>query len=193
MAMASMYFARRCGRINRCVERGALRRARTRRSHQYDFCRSQSARRGDREDSARWLFGVAVTALTTKPRLTKLRLMGYIQSNLAWLPWIQENWRALTDGGKLDAPTWLSPMPQSGFTPQQFASPEGQIADWTLSMSDRSRVHVHVLSDGRRVVHRDKHDPDQGIGDMVAHLTFETPYVALGGLALLVVAAAKSR
>jgi hypothetical protein len=110
-----------------------------------------------------------------------------------WLPWIQENWALLAAGYRVEAPPWLVPMPQSGFARQTFAAPTGQVADWTLSMTDESRVHVHEFADGRRVVHRDKHDPDQGLLNMLAHVTFESPYVAVVALTGLLVAASKGK
>src|SRR5215831_8501760 len=100
--------------------------------------------------------------------------MTYLPSGGQWLPWIQENWALLSAGYKVEAPLWLTPMPQSGFAQQALATPAGQAADWTLSMTDESRVHVHEFADGRRVVHRDEHDPDQGLLNMLAHLTFDT-------------------
>lgn len=119
--------------------------------------------------------------------------MPYTLVNTQWLRWITENWSALIAGWKLEAPSWLLPMPESGFSAQPFASPDGQVADWTLSMRDESRIHVHEFADGRRIVHRDKHDPDQGILNMLAHLAFETPYVVLSGLALLLFAGTKGK
>ncbi len=55
-------------------------------------------------------------------------------------------------------------------------------------MDDGSRVHVHEFPDGRRFVHRDRHDPDQGFGHMLAHLFTETwvgPAAVVAGLLLL--------
>lgn len=107
---------------------------------------------------------------------------------MTWKAWIDANWQQLKRGEKIDAPRWLGPPSAGGFRPQAFASPEGQTADWTLSLTDRSRIHIHEFADGRRRVHRDVHDPDQGFLDMIAHLFKETPWglVGLGiGLAVL--------
>jgi hypothetical protein len=119
--------------------------------------------------------------------------MSNTQLNNQWLSWIRQNWPGLEAGERIEAPRAFVPPSQCGFVAQPFASPEGQTADWTLSIGDQSRVHIHEFADGRRVVHRDKHDPDQGILSMLAHLTFETPYVAAGGLALLLVAGMKGK
>ena len=110
---------------------------------------------------------------------------------MTWHLWIRDNWNALTTGAKLEAPQWLPAPAHSGFAAQPFASPEGQAADWTLSLNDRSRIHVHEYKDGRRVVHRDKHDPDQGLGDMIAHLVTETPLGVVAMLAGLFIISAK--
>jgi hypothetical protein len=92
-----------------------------------------------------------------------------------WNSWIRINWAALASGSKIVVPPTLYSLEEGGFSPTTMASPEGQVADWALSMSDRSRLHVHVYADGRRIVHRDQHDPALGLLDMVAHLVKETP------------------
>ncbi len=99
-----------------------------------------------------------------------------------WSSWISLHWSALVQGFKIDAPRALAPLAKAGFRATALASPEGQVADWALSMTDGSRIHVHVYRDGRRVVHRDKYDPARGIGAMIAHLAADTP---LGFLALV--------
>ncbi len=101
---------------------------------------------------------------------------------MSWHDWISLNWGGLVAGAKIEVPNALGPLAQGGFLTTPNASPEGQVADWALAMSDRSRIHVHVYRDGRRFAHRDKHDPDRGIGDKIAHLATETP---LGVLALI--------
>lgn len=95
-----------------------------------------------------------------------------------WNDWIHSNWNALAGGGKVEAPPWLGPPSEAGFRLTSSAAYEGQTADWALGMSDRSRIHVHEYADGRRIVHRDVHDPDRGLADMAAHLALDTPFVA---------------
>ena len=95
-----------------------------------------------------------------------------------WTAWIHSNWTALAGGAKVDAPAWLGPPSEAGFRLTRAAAYEGQSADWSLGLSDRSRIHLHEYANGRRVVHRDAHDPDRGLADMAAHLVFDTPFVA---------------
>jgi len=107
---------------------------------------------------------------------------------MAWIAWINGNWVNLAPGVKLSAPRWLPSPAVSGFRPLPLASPEGQVSDWGLSFADGSRIHVHQFADGRYVVHRDRYDPDQGLGRMVAHLFGETLWglgICLGVLALV--------
>ena len=104
---------------------------------------------------------------------------------MEWVAWIGENWLALEKGSKIEAPWWLVPLAQAGFRRTECASPEGRAAHWTLALDDRSRIHVHEYPDGRRVVHRDKHNPEAGPADMIAHLMFDTPWgivAVVGGL-----------
>ena len=98
-----------------------------------------------------------------------------------WNDWLYWNREALGRGAKIAAPDWLGPPSTGGFRLVTSAAYEGQARDWALSLRDGSRIHVHEYSDGRYVVHRDAHDPDRGLADMVAHLAFDTP---LGLIAL---------
>jgi hypothetical protein len=101
--------------------------------------------------------------------------------------WERWNWEqllgqqrdALASGTKIVVPRHFGPLANAGFRPTSLASQEGQASDWALSRPDGSRIHVHVYKDGRRVAHRDKFDPDRGIGPALAHLTLDTPYVAI--------------
>lgn len=113
---------------------------------------------------------------------------------MTWNAWINSNWEQLKKGAKIDAPRLLGPPSAGGFRPQAFASPEGQVSDWTMSLTDRSRIHIHEFADGRRRVHRDEHDPDQGFLDMFAHLFKETPWGVVGlGVAAIVVLASTGK
>jgi hypothetical protein len=105
-----------------------------------------------------------------------------------WLAWVRHQWPKLEAGVRITAPDWLPTPNAAGFRPLALATPEGQCADWGLSMNDGSRVHVHQFPDGRRQVHRDQYDPDQGFGRMLAHLCLETwvgPAAAVCGLLML--------
>ncbi len=112
-----------------------------------------------------------------------------------WQPWVHAQWSSLTAGKKIVAPDWLPDPRTSGFRAIALATPEGQCADWGLSMDDGSRVHVHEFPDGRRVVHRDRHDPDQGFWNALAHLFTETwvgPAALVAGLVLFVSSSTKA-
>jgi len=98
-----------------------------------------------------------------------------------WNDWLYSNNEALARGAKIVAPDWLGSPSAGGFRLVTSAAYEGQTRDWALSLRDGSRIHVHEHPDGRFVAHRDKHDPDRGLTDMVAHLAFDTP---LGLIAL---------
>lgn len=119
-----------------------------------------------------------------------------------WTRWIHENWKQLEAGRKL----WLSvgeyghPRHHAGFT-KNDGWPVGQSCDYTMSMSDESRIHVQCFglkTGGSRLrIHRDAYDPDSGLGNLLLHTVFETPVgPALGivGMAIVfagVIAAAK--
>lgn len=98
-----------------------------------------------------------------------------------WNGWIYSNKEPLVAGAKIAAPQWLGSPSLGGLRPITSAAYEGQVRDWGLSLHDGSRIHVHEYPDGRYVAHRDSHDPDRGVGNMVAHLVFDTP---LGLIAL---------
>lgn len=100
--------------------------------------------------------------------------------------WITSNWPALVRGDKIEVPPWLPRPPESGFREVEIAMPAGQVRDWAVRVSDGSRVHVHEYPDGRLVAHRDRYDPDRGLGSTISHLWSETPWGAVAILALLV-------
>lgn len=106
-----------------------------------------------------------------------------------WVAWINQWWGHLSAGQKIVASPHLPAVAESGFEEIQIAHPVGQLRDWGFSMPDGSRVHVHEYADGRRVVHRDQHDPKRSLGAALAHLFQETPYgIAIGvGLVLLAI------
>lgn len=109
-----------------------------------------------------------------------------------WTVWIASVWSRLKAGTKLEAPAHLPHPEDEGFSPESIATPEGQCADWVLSYDDGSRIHIHELCDGRRVVHRDQYDPNQGLGNLIAHLAFETPLVPAVLIGVGLVAVVKS-
>jgi hypothetical protein len=98
--------------------------------------------------------------------------------DLAWASWLSANREDLGVGAKVNVPSYL-PHPQyAGFSKELVATPEGQVANWTLSVpADGSRIHVHEFADGRLVAHRDRYDPNHSLGNLVAHLLFETALV----------------
>ena len=50
----------------------------------------------------------------------------------------------------------------SGFEVPPIAEPVGQSANWVLSLTDGSRLHVHEYANGVLVAHRDETDPKRG-------------------------------
>lgn len=81
------------------------------------------------------------------------------------------------------------PRPEnSGFSRPWVSEPAGQVADWTYSLDDGSRIHAHEYADGSMVVHRDALDPGQGPLQALGHLICETTLgraaflFAVGGL-----------
>lgn len=94
-----------------------------------------------------------------------------------WIGWIASVWPRLKARAKVEAPACLPHPEDGGFSPESIATPEGQCCDWVLSYDDGSRIHIHEFCDGRRVVHRDQYDPNQGLGNLIAHLALETPLV----------------
>lgn len=93
-----------------------------------------------------------------------------------WMGWINQQWQRLLNGEKIDAPAWLAAPADAGFEAIEIAHPVGQSGDWGLPLTDDSRIHVHEFANGRRVVHRDVHNPKRGLGPMLAHVMQETPY-----------------
>jgi hypothetical protein len=93
-----------------------------------------------------------------------------------WMTWVNQNWQRFLKGEKIEAPVWLAAPADAGFEVIEIAHPVGQSSDWGLSLSDNSRIHVHEYANGRRVAHRDVHNPKRGLGPMLAHLMQETPY-----------------
>jgi hypothetical protein len=110
----------------------------------------------------------------------------------SWNDWIATAWPKLASGAKLEAPRHLPHPKHAGFNSESIATPEGQCANWVLSYNDGSRIHVHEHGDGRRVVHRDQYDPNQGLGNMIAHLVFETALVPVVLLGIGLVAGTRS-
>lgn len=91
-----------------------------------------------------------------------------------WMALIQANWDRLVVGGRICAPYWYPNPVDAGFSRPWITEDRGQLVDWTLSMSDGSRIHVHEYPDGGFVVHRDEIDPARGILPAGWHLLTET-------------------
>lgn len=109
-----------------------------------------------------------------------------------WNQWIQRNWSRLESGEHLQAPAWFPHPKTQGFKPVEVSTPKGQVADWALSYNDESRIHIREFEDGRFMVHRDRHDPEQGIENMISHLLTETFVGPAVFLTLVLVAANNS-
>jgi len=111
---------------------------------------------------------------------------------LSWIGWLHANWAQLVGGSKLEAPTYLTHPRYSGFGTELLATPQGQVADWVVAVTDGSRIHVHECADRRLVVHRDRYDPNRSVGYLVAHLVAETALVPVLLLVVAVVIASRS-
>lgn len=93
---------------------------------------------------------------------------------MLWIQWIRQNWSELVREKKLQASCELGDPGKEGFDRVTISMPKGRIADWALSCRDGSRIHVRRFPDGRFVVHRDRYDPQQGLGQTISHLMVET-------------------
>jgi hypothetical protein len=67
-----------------------------------------------------------------------------------------------------------------GFMPTHGTERHGQVEDWVCPMPDGSRMHAHVMPDGRVFVHRDRFDPDRSTFHRAAHVVLETKAGQLG-------------
>jgi len=92
----------------------------------------------------------------------------------SWTGWIAAMWPQLLRGDRLTAPPHLMSPALAGLRRLAFGTPSGQSADWSIPYDDGSRAHIHEFADGRLIVHRDRFDPDRGLGNFVAHLMSET-------------------
>ena len=101
--------------------------------------------------------------------------------------WIRSVFAALRAGRKVVVPPNLSHPAYAGFVKEDLAEDHGQAADWTLSLSDESRVHVHEMPDGTFIAHRDAVDPNLGPLHAICHVLTETKvgFVAVAALLAL--------
>lgn len=91
-----------------------------------------------------------------------------------WQRFALANWPSLTAGGRVCAPSSLPSPATSGFRRPWLTEDHGQAVDWTASLDDGSRLHVHEYRDGSRIVHRDEVDPSQGPIAAAVHVCRET-------------------
>lgn len=110
-----------------------------------------------------------------------------------WTSFLGNSWSELSHRARLVAPPWLVHPRDAGFTRPWIAEPAGQVADWTLSLADGSRVHAHEHADGTILVHRDAIDPGRGpvaaarhflVETAIGHLVFTAAVGALVGVGL---------
>lgn len=99
-----------------------------------------------------------------------------------WRAFVEGAWPSLVRRGRVCAPAGLPHPSLAGWERPWLSEPAGQVADWTLSLGDGSRLHAHEYADGGLVVHRDALDPSQGVGRAVGHALTET---SLGKTAVL--------
>ena len=99
---------------------------------------------------------------------------------MLWNTMIRPRWSELAAGKKFDllVADIYHPKNDPRFR-KNTGWPVGQACDFTLSMTDGSRVHVQCFgTEGgmhRLRVHRDRWDPDSGLMHFILHAAFETP------------------
>lgn len=101
-----------------------------------------------------------------------------------WQDFMSAAWPSLIRKGRVCVPAGLPHPSLAGFERPWLAEPAGQVADWTYSLPDGSRLHAHEYEDGGLVVHRDALDPNQGIARAAGHLVSETSLGRAGFLLL---------
>lgn len=83
--------------------------------------------------------------------------------------------RALRGGRRLRFEVPASELPRFGFVRELgVVERAGQREDWTRELPDGSRLHAHVMPDGRVMLHRDRWSPRRGPLHAVAHVATET-------------------
>ena len=138
-----------------------------------------------------------LNSLHLMPRLLLSILLSMIRNHrftltarAAWTRWITSNWNRFAKRAHVRVPHWLPHPSRASLKKLSVALPTGQIADWSLPLSDGSRIHVQEMIDGSLVAHRDLHDPDVGLSQALAHGFCDTPIVAFS-LVVAVVCALK--
>jgi len=113
---------------------------------------------------------------------------------------VQQLWPRLRNGEKIDVPTWAVEHPST--RPDLFGVPPaawdmGQRCDFVWRLGERrGRVHVQCFNQNGVPTlrfHVDRWDPDNGLGDAIMHLLFETPAGPLVGLVALAFVAVRAR
>jgi hypothetical protein len=107
-------------------------------------------------------------------RVADLLVIAHASPMTRWDAWIARAWSLLRDGHTLRVPSELPHPSTAGFERAAFAEPAGQTQDWVVSMSDRSRLHVHVMGNGTKFIHRDATDPSISPAHAVWHVATET-------------------
>lgn len=102
-----------------------------------------------------------------------------------WNVWIAGQWQRLAAGAHIQPPVGFPHPIDAGFARLTLAEPHGQTADYSASLADGSRIHLHEYADGTLLAHRDAYDP-VGVVATVKHLATETAVGPLIGLGLLV-------
>lgn len=113
-------------------------------------------------------------------------LTNQIVPQRVWMTWVNSNWGTLTSGGRVAVPGGFPHPSLSGFEKPPMAEPDGQVDDWVLSLTDGSRIHVHVMPNGQLIAHRDATDPKGGLLPALWHWATESKS---GRLAVVVGAA----
>lgn len=114
----------------------------------------------------------------------------------SWKAWTATHWERLCEGKAVVVYPGSGPVHPAisdGWREIFLAEPFGQKRDYALSLNDGSRLHLHEYSD-RWEVHRDEHDPANGIISAARHFVAEAPTAKLalgGGFAWLCYKAAK--
>jgi hypothetical protein len=93
---------------------------------------------------------------------------------VSWQTWLAHAWPTLHAGREVAVPGELRGV-VSALPVPRIAANVGQSANHVLSLSDGSRIHVHVFANGAMRAHRDRTDPARSPLHAVWHIATETP------------------
>ena len=91
-----------------------------------------------------------------------------------WNAWLTHVEPTLRSGLEVIVPGGMPAPARAGFQQNAMAEPWGQSADWTCSLPDGSRLHLHELPHGTLIAHIDAIDPKRGPVRAVIHWSTES-------------------